>query len=505
VRRGDNQGKWNVLAAAARLMQSCADAGSVLPERAGTQAALIDFYLSRLRDVDRLQREFEQAAGDAVDLSGDLGHAVALARKTYRALADKTQSYFTRHLEKSGWPPAGRLANADVFDKLIAPKLQESGRRVALFLIDALRYELGVALNQELGDASASEPQAAFAALPSVTPVGMASLLPNAGQSLRLTRNDNKLQPMLGDQPAGNLNQRMDVLRRRYGQRFESIELDKLARGKPAVPDTVSLLVIRSNEMDEMFETNPEAAFNSISKTFQQIRVALRKLGELGFDEAVIAADHGFYLNTGTEAGDVCQKPAGHWINVHERMLLGDGNSSGGTVILPAAALGIKGEFAQVALPRAMVAYAANVQYFHGGASLQEAVVPVISVRLRAAEKPAGRKPKVTLSYPRSSRRITTRLPAVEISVEASDLFTMGRAMEILLEAHDKAGHVVGEARVGGPVNPATRFVAVPLGETVQVILRMNDDFEGEFTVKALDPATLSTYGKLELQTDYTV
>jgi hypothetical protein len=505
VQRGDNGGKWNVLAAAARLMEACADAGGQLQARAGTQAALIDFYLSRLRDVDRMQREFEQAAGEAVDLSGDLAHVVALARKTYRALADKAQGLFVRHLEHSGWPPAGRLANADVFDKLISPKLQESGRRVALFLIDALRYELGVELNKELGEAGASEPQAAFAALPSVTPVGMASLLPNAGASLRLTLNGDKLQPMLGDQPVGTRAQRMDALRRRYGQRFESIELDKLARGKPAVHDTVSLLVIRSNEMDEMFETNPEAAFSTISKTFQQIRVALRKLGEMGFDEAVIAADHGFYLNTGTEAGDVCQKPAGNWTNLHERLLLGEGNGSSGTVVLPAAALGIKGDIAQVALPRAMVAYAAGVQYFHGGASLQEAVVPVISVRLRAADKPADRAPKITLSYRRNSKRITTRLPVIDVSAEPSGLFNQGSAVEVLVEAHDKRGQVVGEARVGGPVNPATRALSVPLGETVQVTLRMSEDFEGAFIVKALDPATLTTYSKLDLATDYTV
>ena len=33
-----------------------------------------------------------------------------------------------------------------MFDRVVAPKLQESGRRVALLLIDALRYELGVEL-----------------------------------------------------------------------------------------------------------------------------------------------------------------------------------------------------------------------------------------------------------------------------------------------------------------------------------------------------------------------
>jgi hypothetical protein len=112
------------------------------------------------------------------------------------------------------------LANADVFDRLVAPKLRESGRRVAYFLVDALRYELGVALEQQLEDDGHIELQAAFAQLPSITPVGMASLLPEAGQQLYLRKHDDSLVPMIGETPVTNVKQRMDLLRKRYGQRF---------------------------------------------------------------------------------------------------------------------------------------------------------------------------------------------------------------------------------------------------------------------------------------------
>jgi hypothetical protein len=33
----------------------------------------------------------------------------------------------------------------------------------------------------------------------------------------------------------------------------------------------------------------------------------------------------------------------------------------------------------------------------------------------------------------------------------------------------------------------------------------MDPDFEGKFTVKALNPTTLGSYGSLSLETDYTV
>ena len=506
---GDNRAQWDLLQAGATLVQACEDAERQLPGHTQSQAALLDFYISSLREVDRLQRVFEQAAADYLDSSGELGKVVQRARAQYRKAADLAQSAFVRHLEKGTWPPPGRLTQTQVFDKLVAPKLQESGRRVALLLIDALRYELGVELHKQLVSEGVTELQAAYAQLPSVTPVGMASLLPNAGQDLKLTRKADKLVPMLAEQPLTNVGQRMDVLQRQYGQRFAEIGIKEFARSKSQIADTVELLVIRTNEMDESFESNLENALNHVNKTFQLVRRALHKLREVGFQDAIIATDHGFYLNTSAEAGDVCEKPTGNWVMVHDRMLLGDGSAHAGNVVLSAQNLGIQGDFAQAAIPRAMIAYQAGVQYFHGGASLQEAVVPVISVRLSSDEKQAGKKPKVTLTYKRSSKRITTRLPVVELSVDGDAeqiaLFAEAPLVEVLIEAHNKAGEVVGEARVGGPVNPATRTISVRRGETVQIPLRMDEKFEGKFTVKALDPLTFATFSKLDLETDYTV
>jgi len=505
VGRGENQIQWMLLEAAASLIEACSDAERQLPAHGRDLNALIDFYVSSLREVDRLQREFEHAAGDYFDVDGHMTDVTARARTAYRRLADAVQGAFLRQIEKSGWPPSGRLANADVFDKLVAPKLQESGRRVALLLIDALRYELGVELQKQLADEGQVELQAAFVALPSVTLVGMASLLPGAGQDLRLVRKDDKMAPMLGEQPVTNVAQRMEVLRKRYGERFAEIALTDFVRHKVDLPNTVELLVIRSNEMDSDFESNPEAAPSQVRRTLQQVGGALHKLRDLHFQDALVVTDHGFYLNTSSGPGDVCMKPAGAWLSVHERMLLGDGVGDAANVTLPAATLGIRGEWSQVAVPRAMVAYRDGQTYFHGGLSLQEALAPVIAVRLAAVEDYAGQRPTVTLSYKRGAKRVTTRLPMVEITVGSGDLFSMGSTIEILLEAHDKKGRVVGEAKAGGPINPATQTLTVRPGEAVQVTLKMDLEFEGKFTVKALDPTTLATFHKLDLETDYTV
>ncbi len=63
----------------------------------------------------------------------------------------------------------------------------------------------------------------------------------------------------------------------------------------------------------------------------------------------------------------------------------------------------------------------------------------------------------------------------------------------------------MGEARAGGLVNPATGTITLKPGERVQVPLKMQLEFEGQFKVKALNPSTMATYDSLDLQTDYAV
>ncbi len=503
--RGENLAQWQLLQTAVRLVEACADAERQLPDHVRRQDTLIDFYTGRLRGVDRLQREFEQVAGDMFDLDEDMKTVLKQARSAYQKLINTGQAVFIRHLEKQGWPPPGRLANADVFDQLVIPKLQTSGRRVALFLIDALRYELGVELVKQLTEEGQVELQAAFAALPSATSVGMASLLPGAGQSLQLTRQQNKMVPALGQQTLTNVNHRLDILRQQYGQRFADASLADFARGKFKLPTGVELLTLRSNEMDNDFESNPESALGLISRTFQQIRAAVRRLQKHNFQDAIIVTDHGFYLNPALEAGDVCSKPPGQWVNIHERLLLGDGSGDGSNFVVSADSLGIRGDFNQVAGPRAMVAYRAGQVYFHGGASLQETVLPVIDIRLKAVEKLATQAPIITLDYKRGGERITTRLPVFEIKALAGDLFSIGTAVEVLLEAHDAQGKIVGEAKPGEAVNPATRTISLYPEKTVKVTLKMERDFEGDFTVKLLDPTTLGIVKQLDMRTDYMV
>jgi hypothetical protein len=263
--------------------------------------------------------------------------------------------------------------------------------------------------------------------------------------------------------------------------------------------------VLRSNEIDSHLESNPETTLSLIHQTLKSIRRAIHKLKGLGFADVVIATDHGFFLNAHAEPGDICAKPPGSWLTVHDRSLLGDGAADANNFVIAAEKVGIRGDFSRFAGPRSMAPYRRGLLYFHGGASLQEAVVPVITVRLRQAKQPEVSKASVVLSYRNGAKRITTRLPVVSLMVETSDIFSLHSDFEILLEAQDRKGKIVGEAKPGGLVNAATGTVTLKPGQLEQVTVRLDPDYEGKFTLKALNPVTMTAYATLDLETDYAV
>ena len=145
-------------------------------------------------------------------------------------------------------------------------------------MVDALRYELGVELEKLLTDVGSVELHPACAQLPTITPVGMASLLPGAQDDLTLEYEKETLVPKLNGTVVANVGQRMDVLRRRFGDRFAEMLLKdfiNFSNKKTKVESTVDLLVLRSTEIDNQLESDPENTLSLIPKTLKLIRAAL--------------------------------------------------------------------------------------------------------------------------------------------------------------------------------------------------------------------------------------
>jgi len=505
--KGESQAQWDLIRASHYLIRACQDNERLLTDQAKNMDSLIEFYVGQMRKVDRLHREFEQSVSDYEwqDAEGVMMPVKQQARKKYTALIEKSQLLYTRYLQDSGWPTVGRLNNSDVFDKYVGPKLENKGSKVAYLMVDALRYEMGVELEKGLSEDNKVELKPALAQLPSITLVGMASLLPGAGEKLKLVKDNDKYVPFLGEQKVATVDQRMDVLKKLYGNRFQEGRLEDYVRNRFDIEEGIDLLVLRSVEIDSYFENHPDTAPNEIINALKRIRVAINKLKAKGFNEVVIATDHGFFMNTNVGAGDTLKKLQGDWINEHQRCLLGDGVNDPNHYMMNSEKLGVKGDFSKFAGPLSMAAYKSGMLYYHGGASLQECIVPVITLHLDKPDQEPISQATVSLNYKNGATRITTRLPVIDISLETEDMFSVGSEFEILLEAYDKKGDIVGEAKHGGVVNSATGTIILQPGKTEKISLRMQTDFEGKFKVKALNPVTMAVFCQLDLETDYAV
>lgn len=79
-------------------------------------------------------------------------------------------------------------------------------------MVDALRYELAAELEKELAERFTTSLTPACAQLPTVTVVGMASVLPGAENSLTLNTEAGKLIPRIGNRAITGPSDRLGVL-----------------------------------------------------------------------------------------------------------------------------------------------------------------------------------------------------------------------------------------------------------------------------------------------------
>ena len=417
--KGENQAQWLLVHSAVDLIQRCDDFERQLPDHGASQGALIDFYVGSLREVDRLQREFEQAAGDYIDVDGQMAPVMAQARAAYRRLVGSVQALFVRHLEASGWPPLGRLSNGDVFHRMVTPVLQQSGHRLAFFAIDALRYELGVELFKELSEVGQGAIQPACALLPSITPVGMAALMPGAESSFSVTEVGGKLAPHADGSVVKDLAARRKMWKSRLPEAVD-MELEKVLNFSPSQLkkkiDGASLLLVRSVEIDALGEGgNTLLARQAIDTAIGNVARAIKRLAGLGIAKCIVAADHGHLFVARRDDSQRIEAPGGETIELHRRCWVGRGGANPpATVRITGSQLGYDTDLDFV-FPTGSSVFKApgDLTYYHGGLSLQELIVPVLSVRMPVES--AAEETDVSVTLSNVPEQIATRIVRIDL------------------------------------------------------------------------------------------
>ena len=500
----ERQAIWTVADWASQLIIQTADIRDALNKIGKNLSEIFNFYTDRFRQIDLLHRNMERAISDTLGELENLEQLIEAAREQYLEVAEALQSRFITGVTEEGWPVSGPLRNNDVFDKFIAPWLEDR-KMTALFMVDALRYELAAELEADISEKYKTEFHAVCAQLPTVTSVGMASLLPAVNGHMKLQCETGQVIPVVKDTKICTPQDRLSYVQSIYGERVEMVDLDKLVKQKKLkLSDKTNLLLVKTTDIDAFGETNPYDALMLLPRIIGKVIVGISKLEKIGFERVVIGTDHGFILIHDQQAGDQVPKPPGEWQINKERCLLGTGSSSPGIALFKTEDVSISGSCSHYAVPRTFSTFSKTKPYFHQGLSLQECVLPVICVELKGARKIGTAKVDVQLSYRGgATNKITGRRPMIEISAfSQADLFETSNEIEFQLEAYSNK-NIVGEAAFCPHLNPANNRVRIKPGHAIKVPLKMLDDFSGTFEVRAINPETMVNYSTIKLKTDY--
>ncbi|MGA2258962.1 MAG: PglZ domain-containing protein, partial [Thermoguttaceae bacterium] len=184
------QEQWRACEMMAELGQAVDAVGNELFAIGTAAARWVEGYTAPegWHRVDLLHRRLESAQA-AMSHEVESEKALCRVRNEYNALLGKMTRGFVAALKESGWSIPAQLQQTNIYSRKVAV----GGEPVAYFLVDAMRYEMGVELARQLDGAEQLSLEPAVAALPTITPVGMAALLPGAEGSFSVVENGGKL------------------------------------------------------------------------------------------------------------------------------------------------------------------------------------------------------------------------------------------------------------------------------------------------------------------------
>jgi hypothetical protein len=200
----------------------------------------------------------------------------------------------------------------------------------------------------------------------------------------------------------------------------------------------------------------------------------------------VVAADHGHLFASEREESMRIEAPGGETVELHRRCWIGrGGKTSAGCVRVAATALGYDSDLDFV-FPRGCGVFKAggDLAFHHGAASLQEILIPVLTVRSRGS---GGLPPAAgSLSVTGLPTKITNRIFSIVLQ---GDLLSAEQAVLPLLLTD---GRQVGRAGmvVDGELDRDTGTVRLVPGKPVTVAYLLDDDRARTLRIVIQDPRT---------------
>ena len=440
--------------------------------------------------VDRAQRALEHWVAKMEDEPEEpLERALGVVRRDHEALLKEMSKGFTQTLVASSWAAPGTLHQTRIYPEVVEPR----GGRVAYFFVDAMRYEMGADLVEQLEGAEELSLQPAVGVLPSITPLGMGALLPGASASYSVVEHKGRLATKIGDHLLPDQGKRMKYLR---ALRPDSVDIDlggllqKSSKSIGKKLGSAKLVVVRSQSIDGLGEMDGGLLARQIMDTVVgNLARAVRKLSKLGIESFVVTSDHGHQFSVRKDEDMMMDKPGGDTVDQHRRCWAGHGaQTPTAAVRVSGAQLGYQTDLDFI-FPRGLAVFRAggDLAFHHGGCSLQEIVVPVVTLRMPSGEAQSSSTSNVVIEgYPKvlTNRTFGFRLFRV------ADMFQREPIAARIVLIGD--GEEVGRAGMApeAEFDRATSTVQLPHGKAVSIGMMLTKETSKKVRIVVQDPAT---------------
>lgn len=404
----------------------------------------LDRYRRQWYRVDQLYRQFVYAARTA-EYPKPLEKLRTEVEKYYaNKFLFELGNAWQPHVDAADkWRSSVLRPQTEFYPEHVAP-ITKGGRNKAVVIIsDALRYEvadeLGSRIRQE--DRFDADLEAVLGVLPSYTQLGMAALLPHS----RIGHSKDG-DPVLvdGQRTDGSAN-RTKVLSAVDGRAIQAEDVLSLSRDE--LRDLYSqhqVLYVYHNRIDATGDKagTERQVFEAAEETLRELVDLVKRLTNANATNILVTADHGFlfqdtaladafYLSTLPQGDEI--------VTTNRRYVLGRGMKQEPAFrTFDPAQLGLESDL-EVQIPKSIQRLripGAGSRFVHGGASLQEIVVPVLTINKK--------------------RRSDVRLVNVEVLPE-SDKITTGQLVVKLFQSE----------AVSEKVQPKTVRAGLYVGDTL--------------------------------------
>lgn len=349
-------------------------------------------YVTSWYKLDQLYRKFiyHMQKSSHVSLLADLYDSVE-NRYTNSFVLAVNDAWQDQIAGLSEWKIPGFASQAD-FYRDQAAEYRRKDQKVAVIISDALRFEVAEECLRRIRalDRFDAELKPMISSLPSYTQLGMAALLPHNGLAMAEDGSGDILAA--GENTKGTPARERLLAAGRKGDsakalKFKDVMNMRTEEGKALFRDH-HIVYIYHNRIDAIGddlkteEQLPEAAEDAI----EDLTKLVRKLTSANFSNILITADHGFlYQHRVLDESDfaIADPQGAEILFRNRRFVIGRGlSATAGMKHFTAKGLGLSGDL-EVLIPNSinrMRVKGAGSRFVHGGAALQEVVIPVIRV-----------------------------------------------------------------------------------------------------------------------------